>query len=120
MPALLSWLFSAISWFSSSFVVRWAAGKVLLISVMTIVLPWVLKDCLQWFWKVGEEYRNQLLIFVTSQISSVINQESFDTTLSITGIAGYIADQIDLVNYFAILVSGYTICWSLKFIGKML
>lgn len=120
MPIILSWLFSAISWFSSSFLVRWAAAKVLLISAITIALPWVLKDGLQWFWKVTEKYRYELMTYINNQVLSILGNHNFDFSLNITSVGGYIANQIGVPEYFSILISGFGICWTLKFIGKFL
>ncbi len=120
MPVLLVWLGQALAWLSSNFLVKWAAAKVLLIAALTIILPWVLKDALQWFWKVGSAYRTEIITFINSQITDIIGSAGIDATLSITSVGGYIAQQIGLVNYFSILVSGFAICWALKFIGKFL
>lgn len=120
MPILLAWLGQAFAWATAKTVVKWAAQKVLIISICTIVLPWVLKDVLVWFFKVTSSYRAEILTFINSQISSIIGSSNIDATLSITSIAGYIANQIGLINYFSILLSGFAICWSLKFISRFL
>lgn len=120
MPALLAWLLNALGWIGSSFVGKWVAAKVFAISVVTIVLPWVLKDGLQWFWRVTEKYRLELLLFINQQISSVLTQLPDNLTVSLMGVAGYIANQIGLVNYFSIIMVGYGVCWSLKLISRFI
>lgn len=120
MPILLIWLGQAITWISGTFLARWVATKVLIISVLIIVLPWVLKDVLQWFWKVSEIYRSEMQQFVNDQIISILGQAGLNATLTITSVAGYISNQIGLIDYATILFSGFALCWSLKFIGKIL
>lgn len=120
MPILLAWLGQALSWISGNFLIKWAAAKLLLIAALTIVLPWVLKDVLIWFWTVGAEYRATIMSAINDQIATVAGQAGIDATLSITSVGGYIAQQIGLDTYFSILVSGFIICWSLKFISKIL
>lgn len=120
MPILLAWLGQAIAWASTNFLIKWAAKKALIIAICTIVLPWVLKDALIWFLKVTSSYRSEILQFINSQISSTIGSANIDATLTITSVAGYIAQQIGLVTYFSILLSGFAICWGLKFISRFI
>lgn len=118
MPILLVWLGQALAWISGNFLIKWAAAKVLIIGLLTIVLPWVLKDTLVWFWSVSSSYRSLLFDFINSQIVNVVGQAGINASLSITSIGGYIAGQIGLLNYFSILVTGFTVCWTLRFIGR--
>lgn len=120
MAVILVWLGQALAWVSGNFLIKWAATKVLVIGLLTIVLPWVLKDTLIWFWSVSAQYRVLLFDYINSQIVSVVGQAGINATLTITSIGGYIANQIGLLNYFTILVTGFTICWSLRFIGRFI
>lgn len=120
MPIILTWLGQALTWLSGSFVGKWIASKVLIISILTVVLPWVLKDALQWFWKVGEEYRYQIAQYFSDQLSTLLGSSNLDLSLNITGVAGYIANEIGLINYFSIIITGLTICCSIRLIGKFL
>lgn len=120
MHVIMIWLGQALAWISGNFLIKWAAAKVLLISLITIVLPWVLKDTLIWFWSVSSSYRALLFEFISTQITGIVGQAGIQASLSITSIGGYIANQIGLLNYFSILVTGFTVCWSIRFIGRFL
>lgn len=120
MPVIIAWLGQALSWIAGNFLIKWAAFKLLIVGFLVIVLPWVLKDTLIWFWSVSSSYRSLVFEFVNQQIVDVIGQAGINASLSITSIGGYIANQIGLLNYFSILVTGFTICWSIRFIGKFL
>lgn len=119
MP-ILSFLGSIVTWFSTSFLTRWAATKIIAISLLTIVLPWVLKDSIQWFWKVGESYRSTITEYVNQIIANNLGGIAYNTTISLTSVGGYIANQIGLADYASILISGWSICWMIKILSRFL
>ena len=118
MP-ILGFLATAAQWVIGFFVARWVAHKILWVSILTIVLPWVLKDGVQWFWRVGEEYKSQILTYVDSFLASALGAAGFDYSLNITGIAGYMATQMGIIDYIYIVLSGFAICWTLRIVGKI-
>lgn len=119
MPIILTWLVTAFQWIAAFFVARWIAHKIFWITVLTVGLPWVLKDGVQWFWKAGEEYRTHILQFIDTHLATALGQAGFQTTISIYGVAAYMAQEMGFLDYVSIVITGWSICWGLKLIGKI-
>lgn len=118
MP-ILGFIATAVQWVIAFFVAQWVARKVFWISVLTIGLPWLLKDGINYFWKATEKYHETVLTYVQNLLDSALGLAGFDHTLNLTGIAGYIATQIGFLDYVAIVITAWGICWTIRILGKI-
>lgn len=118
MP-IIGFLVTAAQWILGFLVARWIAYKILWVTILVVVVPWVLKDGIQWFWKVGEEYRSHVLDWLNSFIAQALGTFGLDHTINITGVAGYMATQMGFLDYVSIVITGWGICWGLKILGKI-
>lgn len=118
MP-IMGFLVTAAQWLLGFFVAQWVARKVFWISVLTVGLPWLLKDGLSYFWKVTEEYHKVVFQYVQGILDTALSLAGFDHTLNLYGVAGYIATQIGFLDYAAIVITAWGVCWTVKILGKI-
>lgn len=105
MQALIAWLGSAIASLLESGVLRFLATKVVLQTLFMVVLPIVLYNL---FCAIIDEYMS----FVTTHIS----YDSSSVVVHLTGLAGFLADRLGLVNAVSILMSAVAIRFTFRMI----
>jgi len=87
-------------------VARWAATRLLLIALFLTAGPWLLRQFGSWLWDSFAGFRLSMASFFQEALESVTGQP-IDISYNITGVAGYIADQIAFPQYCAIILSGW-------------
>lgn len=118
MP-IFGFLITAAQWIVGFFVAQWVARKVFWISILTIGLPWLLKDGLAYFWDVTSEYHAVIFEHIQGLLDSALGLAGFDHTLNLYGIAGYIATQIGFLDYVSIIITAWGVCWAIRILGKV-
>lgn len=110
MPALfglLPWLASTALTFLSSRLFAYLAMKVVLVSLLTITLPIVLKNLINWFFTATK----------TSLENGILGLPPLpELAYQYTGLAGYFAGCFRLSECVAVLLTGLTIHFSLRLI----
>lgn len=119
MP-ILAFLGQAMMWISGALVARWLVFKLFIIGCLTLVLPWVLKDGINWFWDVTNEKRQTIAEHFNSILSNLLIGIDPDVVIHLTSVGGYIANQIGLADYCTIIVTAWGICWGYKIGAKFL
>lgn len=118
MP-ILGFIATVAQWIIGFFVAQWVARKVFWVAVLTVGLPWLLKDGLNYFWRVTEKYHEVVFGYIQGLLDSALNLAGFDHTLNIGSVAGYIANQIGFLDYVAIVITAWGVCWTIKILGKI-
>lgn len=119
MP-IIGFLITAAQWIVGFVIARWIAFKIFWIAVLTIGLPWLLKDGVNWFWKAGESYHTNIIGWISDYVNLALSTAGIGHTINLSGVAGYMATQMGFIDYVYIVISGWAICWTLKIIGKIL
>lgn len=96
---------------------KWLATKVFIVAAIAIVLPWALKGVLIWgfeyFVEYGREFSSLLLGYINT-----LSGDAVTIDVSLTGIGGYLAQQTGLIDYAAIIFSGWGIFWVIAVLAK--
>lgn len=103
---LLTWLGAAVGKFLTDKFLLFAAYKVLYVSLITITLPIVLKNLINWMME-------QLITISNTNLDTTGLESS---TIILTGLAGYLASHLLLPDCIAILITGIAIRLILNFI----
>lgn len=119
MP-FLAFLGQAMMWISAGLVARWLVIKLFIIGCLVVVLPWVLKDGINWFWDATNSSRQTVMEHFTSILNQQLSGINSDVIIHLTSIGGYIANQIGLQDYATIIVTTWGICWGYKIGAKFL
>ena len=106
LSGALSWFSSLAGRFLSDNVLKFAAWKVLLFSLLTVSLPVVVKNIFVWLFEQIVSIAQQNADF--SQLASVV--------LEFTGFAAYLAVRLQLSDCFSILITALAIRTVLNFI----
>ena len=102
---LLSWLGSVAARFIGDTALKWIALKVLSVTLLTVTLPIVLKNILTWLVQ-------QVELIVRSYSGGSV--DSFSVQL--TGLAGYLGDQMMLGTCVSIILTAIAIRLFLNFV----
>lgn len=113
MP-ILGFLGQAMMWIAGALIARWLVIKIFIIGCLVVVLPWVLKNGVSWFWDVSDTARSQLAQYTNDLLGTLLSGIDPNIVINISSIGGYIANQIGLVDYASILVTAFGICWGFK------
>lgn len=111
MPALIAALGSLITQFFGNSLVRWLAMKAILTTLTVVVLPVVLKNVIGWFLDASWTHLQQKLATLPG-ISSLPS-----LTYQFTGLAGYFASHLRVVDCVSVLLTGLLINVSLRFVN---
>lgn len=120
MLPVLGFLGQCMVWISGALIARWIIIKVFVIGCLVVVVPWVIKDGFNWFWQVTESQRSTLLSYFNDLTASLLSNIDPHVVIKITSIGGYIANQIGLSDYIAIIVTAMGICWGYKLAARFL
>jgi len=99
-------------------VARWVSMRLLVVGLLTVILPRVLKGVFIW----GFQYIERYGMVMVSHLMSTISQnsgESFDINMQLTGVGGYIANQIGLIDYCTILITNWGLIISISFLIRI-
>lgn len=107
--ALLPWLASAAGTFLASHAARYVATKVLLIALMTTVLPVVLMN-------VIHKLMEKSLEIVNTAWSSGGGGSLQSQTISLSGLAAYLATELRLAEALALVLTAVAISFTLRLI----
>lgn len=119
MP-ILAFLGQAMMWISGTLIARWLAFKLFIIGCLTLVLPWVLKDGINWFWDATNAQRQTVAEHFNSILAQALNGIDASIVINLSSVGGYIANQIGLADYFSIIATAWGICWGYKIGAKFL
>lgn len=98
-------------WDAVMYLARWTAVKLFVMGVLAIVLPWVLKGVLLWFWDFVSSYVFEFVGWVFGYISQAIADAGIDISINLTGVGGYLATQVGLIDYCSIIIAGWGLYW---------
>ena len=101
-------------------VALWLATKVFVLAILTIVLPFVLRGVLIWFFKFLQTYGSSIFSFFQESISGVVQQAGIETHLELTSVGGYLALQTGLIDYCSIIFTGWGLYWFVVIYPKLL
>lgn len=119
MP-ILAFLGQAMMWIAGALVARWVIIKVFVIGLFVVVLPWVLKDGVNWFWDATDTSRAIFLQYLQTYFAELLSFIDPNIVINITSIGGYIAEQIGLADYAAIIFTALGVCWGYKIGARFL
>lgn len=97
-------------------VAKFIATRALLLSLLAIGLPWVLKGVLMWGfdWVLtyGRVFGDQIMSYISAQAGSQT------IAIHLSGIGGYLAEQTGLIDYCAIIITGWGLYWTVAVLAK--
>lgn len=102
---LLSWLGSVAARFIGDTALKWLAIKIFSVTLLTVTLPIVIKNILVWLIQ-------QIELIIQSYSGGSVN--SFSVQLS--GLAGYLGDQMMLSTCVSIILTAIAIRLFLNFV----
>jgi hypothetical protein len=103
----------------------WLAGKVLIIALLMVVLPFVVKGIIIWMFEYMTTYGLEIAAWVSTFIADQIEgsgllgpggQTAMEVPLS--GIGGYLAIQTGLIDYCSIIFTGWGLYWTIAVLAK--
>jgi hypothetical protein len=97
---------------------KWLATKAFILALMAIVLPWVLKPVLMWFFDYIITYGRQWTEFITGSVGNMVQASGVDLTYQIGGVGGYLATQTGLIEYASIIMTGWGLYWTVAILAK--
>ena len=101
---LFGWLFGKVSLlFGQGFLLelaKWSAKKIVVLSFLTVGIYIIFNNVLVW-----------LIDKILTEVGSLVSdQGSFDSiVIQLTGLGAYFANEMRLVDAFAVIVTGFTI-----------
>jgi uncharacterized membrane protein len=106
LAPLLGWFGSFGAKFLTDSLLKFTAYKVLLFTLLTVTLPVVLKNFITWLFQT-----------VHSVMANVINTDGITSNvIEFSGLIGYLASQLQLVDCIAVVITACTIKFTLKMI----
>lgn len=120
MLPVLGFLGQAMMWISGALIGRWVIWKLFVLGCLVTVVPWLFKDGMNWFWHVTETQRETIYQYFNSYTSTLLSGIDPNVVVKITSVGGYIANQIGLPDYAAIIVTAWGICWGYKLGARFL
>jgi hypothetical protein len=99
-------------------VAQWLATKVFILSIVTIVLPWVLRYVLIWAFEWISIYGREVMTLIMTQISSLTGAANIDIDINLSGVGGYLAAQTGLIEYCSIIITGWGLYWVVAILAK--
>lgn len=103
---LLSWLARLAGGFLSDGLLKFAAYKLLLYSLIVTTVPIVVKNLIVWFFDE-----------IVKSSSTVANLDGMQATvLDLTGAAGYLANQLMIPDCISIIMAALVLRFTLNFI----
>jgi uncharacterized membrane protein len=106
LAPLLGWLGSFGAKFLTDSLLKFTAYKILLFTLLTVTLPIVLKNFIVWLFQT-----------VHSVIASTISTDGLTSNvMQFTGLLGYLASQLQLVDCISVIITACTIKFTLKLI----
>lgn len=100
-------------WMAAMEVAKFIATRIMLIYILTLILPWILKSYFIYIIKFLETYGGK----ITSYLGDMVGQATAGTPyegiidIHLNSVGGYLAEQIGLIDYCSIIISGYAIAW---------
>jgi len=107
-------------WDAAVIVAKWLALKVFMLACLAVVLPWVLRGFFVWGFDWLTNYGSEILGFFTTAMQEQIAAAGMDASinLELTGIGGYFALKTGLIDYIAIISTGWGLYWMVAFLSK--
>ena len=106
IDSLLTYVGSIFSKFFSDVMLKFAAFKALAVTFITVTLPIVLKNLINWMME-------QVILISNSNLDM---DSLHSSTMTLTGLAGYLASHLLLPDCIAIIITGIAIRFVLNFI----
>jgi hypothetical protein len=109
MPALIGLIGSMVARFLAVSALKWAATKAILITICVVVLPSVL-------YRLFTRITQEMITYAQSKASTGLDGLNGDTVMELTGMAGWIANQIGLPACLSIFLSALVLRYGLYLI----
>ncbi len=97
---------------------QFIATKALILAVMMLVLPWVLKKVMIWAFSYLTTYGRDIAEYVMSFMSGAIAEAGVEVNINLTGVGGYLAIMTGLIDYSAIIFTGWGLYWVIAVLAK--
>lgn len=97
---------------------KWLATKALMLALMMLVLPWVLKGVIIWAWQYFATYGREIASYTLELIGGLMGDAGVAIDINLTGIGGYMAIQTGLIDYSAIIFTGWGLYWVIAVLAK--
>jgi hypothetical protein len=98
-------------------IAKWFATKVLLISLLAIFFPFVMKGLFIWGFKYLITYSRVISEFVMDSVF-IATQGTYEVNIELSGVGGYLAIQTGLIDYCAIIFTGWGLYWVIAVLAK--
>ncbi len=105
ITTLLSWFGSLGAKFLTDSLLKFAAYKLLVFTLLTVTFPIVIKNLLTWLFSV-----------LTSAVGNIDMGNLTSATIQFTGLTAYLAQQLHLTDCISILLTALAIRFALNFI----
>jgi hypothetical protein len=105
-------------WDATLIAAQWIATRAFILAILAIGLPWVLKGVLVYAWNWFAEYGRGVATFFMDTISGYTSSAGLDIDIQLTGVGGYIASQVGLVDYASIIFTGWGLYWLVAVLAK--
>jgi len=107
-------------WMAARDVAKYIATRALLITCLTVILPYVLKSYFLYMIKFLETYGGSITGFFTGMMGNMVKDTPYENIINIqlNSVAGYLAEQIGFIDYCSIILAGYAIAWIIN-IGRI-
>ncbi len=105
ISTLLSWFGSLGAKFLTDSLLKFAAYKLLVFTLLTVTFPIIIKNLLTWLFGV-----------LTSAVGTIDMGDMSSVVIQFTGFSAYLAQQLHLVDCISILLTALAIRFALNFI----
>ena len=105
ISALLSWFGSLGAKFLTDSLLKFAAYKLLVFTLLTVTFPIIIKNLMTWLFGV-----------LTSAVGTIDMGNMTSVVIQFTGFSAYLAQQLHLVDCISILLTALAIRFALNFI----
>ena len=98
-------------------IARFIAFKVFILLILLIVLPYVLKKLFIWGMEYFQEYGHVISGYFSDLINTITGGE-IEISMQLTSVGGYLAIKTGLIEYCAIIITGWGIYWTIALMSK--
>ncbi len=97
---------------------QFIATKALILAIMMLVLPWVLKSVMVWAFQYFTVYGRDIANYMMSFMSDALAGSGVAVDINLTGVGGYLAIMTGLIDYSAIIFTGWGLYWVVAVLAK--
>lgn len=99
------------AWDVVRYVSAWLAYKSFALILIAVVLPVVLRKFFAWSWNFLAAHGINALEYVFGWIDQAMIDAGIAVDVNLTGVGGYIASQVGLIEYCSVIITGWALVW---------